>query len=457
MTAVGLPAPLAAHAMCPDSLGRGLLAAAARALHQQDSRGLDRVPILGRHPRAPARRRATELACDAAAAALPPEMAAALDTDAVAQWIVDHYPGASYPAMVLGSAHGGAVHLAAALGAPWLPSGFVVTVRWPGAVQDWRGARDYGRDIAACILGGNPGVSVRQVHDPVQRGPLCGSTLTLHVRWRRIPHAYRLFLRTRLAGGPALMVRDLRNWTVEDLTPGYGFQVGSPVSGWTSADYTTANPAFGDLLATLGVTSWATPGAGAVSRYAETAGEPDFDNELRRWVTPAYRICYPRPGALSAFVADLYRQWWRAAGAVTEHCVVETGTLFDPWRVHAGALVPYWCESAARRGVEAAEMWLAGAEPFEAISVLPQAPGVAAESYAPAELWRSLARFARHRPLLDQLAMSRYPTLPLAASHATTALTIAALWEDRHPVRLSGEHLIAALRSAGPVLGLLVS
>jgi hypothetical protein len=450
-------APAPARVMCPDSLGRGLLTAAARGLRAQDSSGLDRTPMLGRHPGITQQRRAGVLAFEAGAAALPPETAAALDADAVAEWIVDHYPAGGYPAAVLGSPHGAAVHLAVAMGAPWLPSGFVVTVRRPGAgsAADWRGAMDYGRDVAACILSGNPGVSVRQVHDPVLRGPLCAGTLTLHVRWRRVPHAYRVFLRSRLDGGPALLVRDLRNWPVRDVLPGYGFQVGSPQGGWSPSGYTAANPAFARLLAGLGATGWVAPDLHAPSRYAEPAEEPGFDHEVRRWIGASCQIFYPRPASLSAFVADLYRRWLRATGAPAQHCVVSTGTLLDPWRVRAAGLVPYWCESAARAGVEAAELWLAGAEPFDAVSVLPQPPGVAADSYAPARLWRSLAAFARHRPLLDRTAISRYPMLPLATSHAAAALTVAA---SRPPAGLmSPDYVIGALRSAGPGLGLLVT
>jgi len=42
------------------------------------------------------------------------------DPEAVAGWLTDHYLDEGYPALVLGSPHGAAVHLAAAMGAPWL-------------------------------------------------------------------------------------------------------------------------------------------------------------------------------------------------------------------------------------------------------------------------------------------------------------------------------------------------
>src|SRR5690348_14957656 len=81
---------------------------------------------------------------------------------------------------------------------------------------------------------------------------------------------------------------------------------------------------------------------------------------------------------------------------------------------------------AGRRHVEAAEWWLAGSEPFEAVTVLPQPPGVLAEVHAAAPQWRSLAAFARQRPYIDKLAMARYPMLPLPAARAASALATAA-------------------------------
>lgn len=45
-----------------------------------------------------------------------------VDADRIADWIVRQYPGGRrYPAIVVGSSNGAAIHLCAALGIPWLP------------------------------------------------------------------------------------------------------------------------------------------------------------------------------------------------------------------------------------------------------------------------------------------------------------------------------------------------
>ncbi|GAB3808321.1 hypothetical protein GCM10027605_40590 [Micromonospora zhanjiangensis] len=205
-----------------DSLGRVLVAAASRALRGEDCADLGRRPLLARFPGAPEVVRRVALRRATARAAVPGAQVGVLDADRVARWVVDQYPARCYPGVVLGSPHGAAVHLAAALGVPWLPAGFEVTVDWPGgAADDPLAAMAYGSRVVAPLLAADPGVRVRQVHDPAARGALCGSTVALTVRWRRLPDAYRRFLGTRIVpGAPVLLLRDARTWPV--LDPGRG-------------------------------------------------------------------------------------------------------------------------------------------------------------------------------------------------------------------------------------------
>lgn len=444
---------------CPDSTGRGLLEAAVRAVHGRGCRDLDRIPLLGRRPGLRARERAPSLLRDAYVEATPVDELFRLDAAAVAAWIAGRYPARSYAGVLLGSPHGAAAHLAAALDVPWLPSGFTVSLPWPGGrVGDWAGALDWGAFVAERFLAGNPDVTVRQVHDPLQRGGLCGSTLTLQVRWRRLPAAYREFLATRMApGGVALTLRDLRTWPVHEVAPGHSFQIGSPVSGLPAGDYTVDDLRFRRLLAGLGESRWATPPDAVPARHAELAVEPGFDEDLRCCGTPSHGVLYSSPSVLSAFTADLHRQWLRDEGPSADRCVVETGPLLDPWHVLTAGLVPYWCESAALRGVDAAEWWLAGSEAFDAVTVLPQPPGVQSEAYATLPRWRALAAFARTRPHVDTLAMTRYPLLPLPAARATSALALMEPADPVPPPRMQVAGFLAALRSSGPGAGLVVA
>jgi hypothetical protein len=446
--------------VCGDSIGRSLLDAASCAAAQRDCRHLDYVPLAGRHLDLPAHLRQLAQADDAWNQSVTPHDAGRIDVSAVAEWIVGHYPARAYPAVVLGSPHGGAVHLAAALGAAWLPTGFTVTVRWPGGdVGDWRSALDAGGAVAERLLAAEPDVTVRQVHDPLSSGMLCASTLTLHVRWRRLPPAYRAFLHNRLApGAETLLLRDVRTWPVLNATHGHTFQLGSPVSGCRPGDYTMDNPSFARLLERLGGEQWVGSGA-ARSRYAETAGEPEFEFDLRHATLEAgrltRRVLYPNPETLSACVADLYRERLRARGRAAEGCVVETGRQLDPWQVLTAGLVPYWCETASRHAVTAAEWWLAGSNRFDSLDVLPAPPGSAHDALANRRQWTSIAAFARSRGNVDREALRRYPLHPLPTGHAAAVLQ----GRPRHasaPPRMRMTEVLDGLRGSGQSAGVLV-
>jgi hypothetical protein len=429
--------------MCGDSLERILLAAMARE-RGGDTRS--RVPLLGRRGLLPEEERWAALARDAHAEAIPHEMAGSIDAEAVAAWITGHYPDATYPAVVLGSAHGSAVHLAAALDAAWLPTSFRATFTWPGGdAGDWRAALAWGERLAERIIERNPGLSVRQVHDPLQFGALSAATVTLHLRWRTLPRAYREMLSDRvdMPGGAALLFRDLRTWPVVIRSPRFGFQLGSPAGGWSPGDYT----------ASLG-----TP-PDSQRRYAEIAGEPALGADLTRFAAgiglPVHRALYTNPGTLSACVADLFRRWLRAGGADGDRCVVESGRLLDPWQVLAGGVVPYWCESAARSDVEAAEWWLAGSETYDTVTVLPDAPGSGASGATLAH-WRSLSLFGRERADLDRQVASRYPALPMAAAHATRVLAEAG-GRPGSPPAMTVLRVVRGLQRSEAGSGMLVS
>jgi hypothetical protein len=428
-----------------DSLGYALLQVAARAVRGRTVDDLTRVPLLGRHGGAPGPARNAAVAADARAEAQSPEALETLDPGAVAEWIAGHYPADGYPAVVLGSPHGAAVHLAAALGAPWLPAGFTVAVRWPdGRVGDWVGAAAYGSEVIAPLLARHPGVTVRQVHDPLGAGPRAGSTVTFDIRWRTLPAAYRRLVADR----PHLLARDVRPWPVRRLSDRFTFQVGRPAHGWSLGRYEQADPAFRQLLEQLDEDRWAPPDWSRTVSQAEAAVDPGFASELRRGGRQR-QVLYARSSALSATVADLYRTWLRAD---RDDCVVECDRLLDPWRVLAAGRTPYWAESASVTAADAAELWLAGSRPFDAVTVLPQPPGTVCAAHADLGRWRSIARFARRRGDVSRQAAVRYPELPLATAHAAAVGPAVRTVPPAMPMDLMG----LALRRAATADGLMV-
>lgn len=447
----------------PDSPARVMLAAAARALRGEDCSDLGYQPILSRFRGAPEPVRRAAVARAAARAALAPAEAGAADVDLVARWVVDHYPPRSYPGVVVGSPHGAAVHLAVALGVPWLPSGFEISVHWPdGSVEDPAGSLRHGAAVASELIARNPGVAVRQVHDPAGRGVLAASTVALLVRWKGLPDAYREFLSTRVAPeAPVYLLRDARTWPVLDPGEGHSFQVGAPASGLDPADFQPESDPLGQVLRGVGGdrARWQPPGEPGPQGYAEHAVEPGFETGLREWAnqagSPLHRVLFPRPEALSAATADIYREWLRSAGKTGNRCVVECGRLLDPWQVIRAGLVPYWCENATQRNVAGAELWLAGSAAFTSVDVLPEPPGLQSPGLAGLPQWLAVASFGRRRGAVDRVAARGYPVTPVPTRHATEVL-------QDHPYDLPAPpplrpvEALAGLRACGTSQGLLV-
>jgi hypothetical protein len=346
-----------------------------------------------------------------------------VDAERVADTVVGHYPGSDYPAVVLGSPHGAAAHLAVALGAPWLPAAFDVAIAIPDGAAG-RGAGGWasaasngwmrGASAAARILSANPQATVRQVDTPAGA---TGRAATLFVRWRHLPTAYTTFLNTRLRPDAAvLLARDSGTWA----------------SGHTAQ---AINPEFVESLR-----HWA---AGAVGR----------DHAL-------YRVMFSRPEVLSAAVGDLYRRWLRAGGKTGNRLVVESGRLLDPWQVIRAGLVPYWLSGPSRYALEELQWWLAGSEPFSQIDVLVEPPGAPRDDFAWGELasltdFTAAAGFAGVRGAVDERGSREYPEGSVPLWRATELLRRQP-YDPPVPPRLAVRDAVCLLSEATEVSAMIV-
>ncbi|MGC5020022.1 hypothetical protein [Micromonospora sp. DT47] len=445
------------------STARVLVAAAARALRGVDCADLGQAMPLSRFTPAPESVRRAAAARAAGRVALTPAQTAEVDAERVGRWIVDQYPRRRYAGVVLGSPHAAAVHLAVALGVPWLPAAFEMTVHWTrGAVDQPRAALDHGAALAARLLAGNPDLHVRQVHCPASRGALAGTTVSLTARWQALPLAYARFLADRLEpNAPLLLVRDARTWPVQDEGRGHSFQLGCPSSGLEPVDFHPDSHALRQVLRSAGGDGarWEPPEVSAAREHAEQGVEVGFEVGVRQWAQrrrhALHQVLFPQPAALSAATADLYRRWLRAAGKTGDRLVVECGRLLDPWQVVRAGMVPYWCENATRRSVEGVEWWLAGSEPFSSVDVLPESPGMRSPALAGLPQWLAVAAFGRRRRALDRTAARGYPVASVPTRRATEVLR-GQPYDLPVPPPLAVDDALAGLRDGGAPLGLAV-
>jgi len=430
----------------PSGLTRTLVDATARALRGKDCGDLTQA--------ADWTRRHDERV------AVPADRAGEVDAGAVAEWISAQYAGRTYPGVVIGTRHGSAAYLATAMGVPWLPAGFDLDVRWPeGRATDGVAAMAYGETVATRILDRNQGVVVRQVHDPVRMSDAAGCRVQLNIRWRSLPGGFRAFLDSCVdPGGFALVVRDVRSWPVLDAGHGYSYQVGSSTTGLDLATYTNGPDLNNLMRGGGGPATWPT---GPYRRFGVEHGvEPGIEVGLRQWAQDrggrVFSILYHGAERLSAAVADIYRDWLRDNGKTGNRLLVSVGRLLDPWQTIRAGLVPYWCETATRAGVGAAELWMAGSPPFTSVDILPEPPGVTWSQLAPIAQWSVLAQFASRRGVLNPGVARAYPLRPLAPRHATNVLR-ALPYDLPAPEPLRLETAVAGLRSNGPGNGILIS
>ena len=123
----------------------GMLRALSRYLHGQD------FPLLGTLPRwtAPGMRLLATLINHLPRPlqeqiyiwsgwyeALAPQRLQDVNAEEAASWMVSLYPQRKYPAVMVGSSNGAAVHLSAALGIPWLPQTFLIPLARSGIHPD---------------------------------------------------------------------------------------------------------------------------------------------------------------------------------------------------------------------------------------------------------------------------------------------------------------------------------
>jgi hypothetical protein len=305
-----------------------------------------------------------------------PDRLGAVDFEAVAGWVTDHYPDTRYPAVMLGSSNGAAVHLATALGAPWLPQTLLVPVRWSGNDPERPDrALEFGASVAPELLRRNPDVVLHHMHDANQDQLMIGQMAYFRVKRRRLGAAYERFLGERLApGAPIIVLADCSTWPVTTVGDRHFFQVGAQ-GGIGPQDYdrhgidtdTDAPEAEWGFDAEL---------LGDVRRFADAAGHP------------VHVVRYSDTHGLSGPVAGIQRAWLNGAGITADRLLVESFLLIDPTRTRQAGLVPMWTMFPVASAVEATTDYLrSAAASYRSVHIGLFPHGVRSHGIAEPALW----------------------------------------------------------------------
>lgn len=315
--------------------------------------------------------------------AVPAERLGAVRSEALAEWAVRHYPRRRYPAVLVGASNGAAVHLGAALGAPWLPHTLLIPVR-RGPVHPDEPVDDLRRGLepARALLDANPDLVLHQMHDPNQDRLMVRRMTYFRVKRLCLGPAYERFLRDVLApGGTILLLSCGLRWPVRRVGERHVFQHGA--LGGVPPEEFVGRPPMPDEQAP----------------EAEWGSEPAFDADVDRFAAAhgyrVRRLTSTQPEDLSPPVADLYRAWYADRGLDANRLLVESFILLEPyWTLRTGS-VPFWMVFNTEPSLAAVSGYLDDRPPFDEIRMTLFNHGVESAGLVPIERWRQVLGRAR--------------------------------------------------------------
>lgn len=351
------------------------------------------VPHANRLPR---RLRETVFARLGATEGVAPDKVGTVSADAIAEWMAGLYPRPRYPLVMIGSSSGAMIHLAAALGAPWLPQTFLTLVKQTGVhPDDGVTGMQAGREPAERFLAANPGVQLHHMHDPSQDRLMLRYITYFRPKFR-LPPAYRAFIARSLEpNGTIVLVECGRRWPTTRLGERYVYQFGA-VGGPTTDEYFDGGPRVEAYLSRYGSPRrrWEPPSPNGESPEAEWGFEPALRDEIIEFAQERHyrvlRLCFEDPEHLSPLVADFYRAWHRERGIAADRLVIESFILMEPyWTLRIGA-VPFWMTFNMEPSLHWVRRYIEEAEAFEHVHLMLFAHGVNSVGLPPIEAWRTV-------------------------------------------------------------------
>src|SRR5712691_7477372 len=295
----------------------------------------------------------------------------------VADWMAGLYPRRQYPAVVVGSSNGAAVHLWAALGIPWLP---------------------------------------QTLHVPVQDRLMVQRMSYFRFKRRTLGPAYERFLRECLKPGGTIIVMECGlPWPTTRRGDRYVFQFGA-LGGSNPEEMMHGGERVEAYLRRhkSDRIRWEPPPPDGTSPEAEWGFAPalreDIERFARRHDYRVQRVVFEQPEAMSPLVADLHRWWYERLGVADNRLVVDSFTLMEPYWTTRTRSVPFWMVFNTEGSFSALDDYLRQARPFDELLITLFSHGVDSIGLVPIEKWRSLfPRALQHADFIgvDEAAFPR--------------------------------------------------
>ncbi|WP_188189397.1 hypothetical protein [Nonomuraea sp. SYSU D8015] len=349
---------------------------------------------------------------------LPLQRARQIRQEDLDHWVVRQYGPGPFPAVVVGAASGAALHLAAALGAPFLPQTTLVAVRDVAThPDDPVGAMHALAPTARLIAENNPDLSVYHMHDPAQDRPMLEAMAYMRLKRLRLGRAYERFLEERLVeGGTVILLDCTRTWRSTATGERSCFQFGC-LGGLTEEEYFDGDERVTRYLEDEGSPRrrWEPPEPDDKRAEAEwgldAAIVPDLEELAERHGHRLRRLSFPEPQDLSPFVADLYRWWHRRRDLPADRLVVESYVQADPhWMLRTGS-VPFWMRFNMGSDYEELDSYLRSAQPYRSIHLNVFSQGLWSPAVVPIPQWQELiSRYATEQAEIIGVDTRAYPS-----------------------------------------------
>ncbi|GAB4381240.1 MAG: hypothetical protein Kow00121_39300 [Elainellaceae cyanobacterium] len=323
--------------------------------------------------------------------------------ETMSRWVLSQYPRRRYPAAMLGSTNGAAVHLGAALGIPWLPQTLLVCLQHASDPDQPKQVMEWGKEPVQRLLANNPDLCVYQMHDPNQDRVKVPRVAYFRLKRTKLGDRYKQFLVENLAPGATLFLLECQyTWLSTRVSDRHFFQFGG--AGFLDPeDYFDNSEQVAEFLKRNGSShqSWQPPAPEGRFPESEWGFDPALRDDVEAFAREhGYRIrrvVFHAPQDLSPLVADLHRWWYEKFGLPINRLLSESFVYLQPWWVRRLGLIPFWTVFNDQRSANELERYLDYAKPYDEIYLNLFSNGIRGLGQASIERWRSiLERAQRH-------------------------------------------------------------
>lgn len=344
-----------------------------------------------------------------------PDVVDDVQMETMSRWVLSQYPRRQYPAAMIGSTNGAAVHLGAAMGIPWLPQTLLICLRHANDPDEPKQVMDWGKAPAQRLLANNPGVSVYQMHDPNQDRVKVPRVVYFRLKQTRLSDRYKQFLIENLAPGATLFLLECQyTWLATRVSDRHFFQFGG-AGKLSSEDYFAHSQQVAEFLKQhhSKYQHWEPPAPDGRFPESEWGFDPGLRDDVEAFARQhGYRIrrvVFEAPQDLSPLVADLHRWWYQASGLPTHRLLVESFVYLQPWWVRRLGLVPFWAVFNDQESANGLDRYLDQSKPYDEIYMNLFSNGIRGLGQASIERWRSLFDRAQRHGQFVGVDESAYP------------------------------------------------